>query len=87
MTPDQLSDFLLSHQLPVMDCNTIKGWRADSLVNHSIILLLTEHGIGGAVFQDFTADDWKEFGISRVGIAYIRRIKEKVRKGTHELWL
>ncbi len=43
-----------------------------------------EHHIGGAVFLDFSEDDWKEFGISKVGLFYIRRIKEKVNLPT---WL
>ena len=30
------------------------------------------------MFLDIAEEDWKEFGISKVGLLYIRRIKEKV---------
>lgn len=43
-----------------------------------IIIITIERHIGGAVFLDFSVEDWKEFGISKVGLFYIRRIKEKV---------
>ena len=47
-------------------------------------MYITENGIGGAVFGHVSEDEWKDFGISRVGLINIRRITtEKVQSLYH----
>ena len=46
--------------------------------DHRLFMFCAECEIGGAVFLDASEEDWKEFGVSKVGLLRIRRIKEKV---------
>ena len=75
MTPEQLCTYLLSKQMPEEDCKVMQGKLAHQNTSLLKISSNTENAIGGLLFLNLTDMNWKKFGISEVGMLYIKCIK------------